>query len=70
MQYTVKGSEGQWARALDRKNLDGPSTVQIRSVREKRKIEEEEVAKEASQEESLYKRNKKSPKKASKKSCK
>lgn len=72
MQYAVKGSNDQWAKALEGKNLgmDGPNTVQIQGVRTKRKIDEEEVEKEMTQEENLYKKSKKgkkSPKQGSKK---
>ena len=69
MQYAVKGSDEQWARALDGKNLDGPATVQIQTVREKRKLGEDDVEKEILQEEKLYKKSKKG-KKSSRKSSK
>lgn len=60
MQYAVKGSDDQWAKALDGKSLDGPGAVQIQSVREKRKLEEDDLEKEATQEENMYKKGKKS----------
>lgn len=69
MQYAVKGSSDQWAKALDGTNLEGPGTVQIQSVREKRKLDDDEVEKEMTQEESLYKKSKKG-KKSSKKGSK
>ena len=71
MQYVVKGSDEQWANVLEGKSLDGPATVQIQTVREKRKIDEEQVEKEIQQEENLNKKSKKgkkSSKKGSKKS--
>ena len=71
MQYAVKGSDDQWAKALDGKSVEGPGTVRIQSVREKRKIDDDEVEKEISHEESMYKKGKKgkkSSKKGSKKS--
>ena len=70
MQYAVKGSDDQWSKALDGKKLDGPGAVQIQSVREKRKLEDDEYEKEATQEENMYKKGKKSktpPGKGSKK---
>ena len=60
MQYAVKGSNDQWTKALDGKSMDGPGTVQIQSVREKRKIEDDDLEKEAAQEENMYKKGKKS----------
>ena len=71
MQYAVKGSDEQWAKALEGKSIQGPGTVQIQSVRTKRKMDEEEVEKEMTQEENMYKKTKKgkkSAKKGSKKS--
>jgi len=50
MQYVVKGSKEQWDKALDGKDLDtdGPATVSIHSVREKRKaLDEEDFEREA-----------------------
>ena len=69
MQYAVKGSDDQWANVLDGKEMDGPATVQIQSVREKRKIDDEDLEKEATQEETMYKKSKKG-KQSSKKSSK
>jgi hypothetical protein len=62
MQYAVKGSDEQWAKALEGKTTGGPSTVQIQSVRTKRKIDEEDMEKEIKQEESMYKKGKKGKK--------
>ena len=78
MQYAIKGSDEQWANALDGKSMDGPGTIQIQSFREKRKIDDDEMEKEITQEENLYKKSKKgkkspktsSSKKGSKKSRK
>jgi len=69
MQYAVKGSNDQWAKVLDGKNLEGTGTVQIQGVREKRKLDDDEVEKEMTQEENLYKKRKKG-KKSSKKTSK
>jgi hypothetical protein len=66
MQYAVKGSDEQWAKVLEGKSLAGPAMVQIQTVREKRKIDEDDVEKEMQQEENLYKKSKKG-KKSSKK---
>lgn len=72
MQYAVKGSDEQWAKALEGKSIDGPATVQITGVREKRKLEDEDIEQEASKETKLNntkgKKAKKSDKKGSKKS--
>ena len=49
MQYAVKGSDKQWKQALEDKAIvDGPATVQIHTTREKRKLDENDVEKEAS----------------------
>lgn len=69
MQYAVKGSDEQWAKVLDGKSIEGPGTVQIQSIREKRKIEEADVENEATKEQELYKKGKKT-KKSSKKGSK
>jgi N-acetyltransferase 10 len=37
MQYAVKGTDEQWDMALEGKDVEGPATVSIRSVRDKRK---------------------------------
>ena len=37
MQFAVKGSDEQWAKALEGREIRGPGTIQIESVREKRK---------------------------------
>ena len=70
MQYAVKGSDEQWAKALEGKSVEGPGTVQIQGVRTKRKIDDEVVEKEISQEENMYKKSKKGKKSSSKKGSK
>lgn len=37
MQFAVKGSDEQWAKALEGREIRGSGTIQIESVREKRK---------------------------------
>ena len=59
MQYAVKGSKEQWDKVLEGKSLDGPATVQIQTVREKRKLDDEDVEKEILQEEKMYQKSKK-----------
>lgn len=71
MQYAVKGSDDQWAKALDGKSIEeGTKTVQIQSVREKRKLDDDDMEKEVSKEEELYKKSKKGKKSSSKKGSK
>jgi hypothetical protein len=62
MQYAVKGSKEQWEKVLEGKSLDGPATVQIQTVREKRKLDDEDVEKEMVQEEKMYQKSKKGKK--------
>jgi N-acetyltransferase 10 len=58
MQYAIKGSTKQWEKALDGKDVkDG--TVVIQSVREKRKISDDDVEKEASKDKLLKDKGKK-----------
>jgi hypothetical protein len=48
MQYAIKGSDKQWEKALKGKEISESGTVQIHSVREKRKqLDEEDFKKEA-----------------------
>jgi N-acetyltransferase 10 len=47
MQYAIKGSDKQWKTVLADKGIDGPGTVQIHTTREKRKLGEEDMEKEA-----------------------
>ena len=63
MQFAVKGSDEQWEKALEGRSMEGPGTIQIQSVRAKRKVDDEVVEKEISQEESMYKKAKKGKKK-------
>lgn len=65
MQYAVKGTEEQWSQVLDGKGLAETGTVQIRSVREKRKnLDEDDYQKEAASERGMKKsKNKKKNKK-------
>jgi hypothetical protein len=53
MQYAVKGTEDQWTQMLESNELNEAGTVQIRSVREKRKLEEGDVEKEVEAERTL-----------------
>jgi len=55
MQYAVKGTEDQWTQMLESNELNESGTVQIRSVREKRKMEEGDVEKEVEAERTLKK---------------
>lgn len=70
MQYVVKGSDEQWRKVLDGHGHDGPGTVQIQSVRDKRRaLEEDDIENEAKRDEtkrSSGKKNKKSKKRKSK----
>ena len=51
MQYAIKGSDEQWNNALDGRDVDEAGTIQIRSVREKRKgLDDDDFAREASNE--------------------
>lgn len=69
MQYAIKGSDEQWAKALEGKNVDdGPATIQIQGVREKRKLEDDDMEKEAMNETKLQKTKGKKSKKPKKKS--
>ena len=55
MQYAIKGSDEQWTKALDGKEVgESGGTVQIKSVREKRKtVDEQDFEREANSEKSL-----------------
>jgi len=64
MQYAVKGSEEQWGRALSGRDIAEAGTVQIRSVREKRKgVDEEDFKREAEHQSKKAKSSKKKKKK-------
>eukprot|EP00980_Cylindrotheca_fusiformis_P011822 scaffold2816_cov121-Cylindrotheca_fusiformis.AAC.38 len=48
MQYAIKGSDEQWEKALKGKEISESGTIQIQSVRAKRKqVDDEEIEKEA-----------------------
>lgn len=48
MHFAVKGSDDQWAKALEGKDMSASGTIQIKSVREKRKqVDEEDFQKAA-----------------------
>ena len=48
MQFAIKGTDEQWKQALDGKDINESGTIQIRSVREKRKkVDEKDFEKEA-----------------------
>lgn len=55
MQYAIKGSDEQWQKALDGKEMtESGGTVQIKSVREKRKtVDEQDFEREANSEKLL-----------------
>lgn len=68
MQYAIKGSDEQWSKILDAKDLEeGTGTVQISTTRTKRKaIDEEAMEKEAEKEKLLQKSGSKKSKKSKK----
>lgn len=73
MQYAVRGTDDEWAKALEGKNVDG-GTVQIMSMQEKRpgkrRVNEEDIQREmdgASTPKSSSKKQKKGKKSSSKK---
>lgn len=48
MQYAIKGSDEQWEKVLEGKEISESGTIQIQSVRGKRKqVDDEEIEKEA-----------------------
>ena len=68
MQYVVKGSEEQWNKALEGKDIKGTGTVQILSIREKRKtLDDDDIAKEATRDEDKAPKSGKKGKKSKKK---
>jgi N-acetyltransferase 10 len=67
MQYVVKGSDNQWKKALEDKELDGPSTVQIHGLREKRRaVDEDDMEREDVNEKKTTKQRSSSKKKGKK----
>jgi N-acetyltransferase 10 len=65
MQYVVKGTDGQWGKALEGHGVGETGTVSIRGVRKKRRsVEEEDYEKEAKLEQKgKQKQKRKRPKK-------
>jgi N-acetyltransferase 10 len=64
MEYAIKGSDDQWSKALDGKDMSGAGTVRIQGVREKRKnIDADEIEKEAERESKTNKTSTKKKKK-------
>lgn len=59
MQFAVKGSDEQWAKALKGKEITQSGTVQIESVREKRKqVNEEDFLKASDNDKMVTKKHK------------
>merc|ERR1712226_251934 len=51
MQYAIRGSDEQWKKALDGKEMNEAGTVSIKSIREKRKtVDQDDYEREASHE--------------------
>lgn len=70
MQYAVKGSDEQWNKVLNDKDVLNSDTVKIHSIREvgeKRKLDSEDIAREADYETGKGKGKKNSSKKLKKK---
>jgi N-acetyltransferase 10 len=67
MQYVVKGSNEQWKKALKEKDLSASGTIQIQSVREKRKaIDEDAMKREAEKDGTRLPQSEKKPTKKQK----
>ena len=63
MQYAIKGSDEQWEKILDRREVGETGMVSVRSVREKRKaVDAEDMEKEAEHEKKSSKKSKKKKK--------
>ena len=63
MQYAIKGSDEQWEKILDGRELGETGMVSVRSVREKRKaVDAEDMEKEAQHEKKGSKKSKKKKK--------
>ncbi len=63
MQYAIKGSDEQWEKILDGKEVGETGMVSVRSVREKRKaVDSEDMEKEAQHEKNGSKKSKKKKK--------
>merc|ERR1712226_1754994 len=68
MQYSVKGSDDQWSRVLHGKDLEeGTGTVQIQTIRAKRKAVNEETTGQEMQKEKICSKVGRTNKKKSKK---
>lgn len=67
MQYAIKGSTKQWQKALEGKEVAKDGTVVIPSMREKRKISEDDIEKEASKDKGKKESGNKKKKKRAKK---
>ena len=66
MQYAIKGSDEQWEKALEGKDISENGSLQIRSIREKRKgVDETDFEREA-QSEPASKKSKSNKKKKKK----
>ena len=63
MQYTIKGSDDQWDKLLEGKEIGETGMVTVRSVRDKRKaVDDEDMEKEAQHEKTKTKKSKKKKK--------
>ena len=63
MQYAVKGSDAQWSKLLKDKNIDEPGTIQIQSVRQKRKgVDDDDFEREEGNDKAAKKSKKKKKK--------
>ena len=67
MQYAIKGSNEQWGKALEGKEISKSGSVQISSVREKRKGVDETDFEHEAKSEPASKKSKSSKKKSKKK---
>ena len=63
MHFAVKGSDEQWSKALEGKDISAPGNIQIKSVREKRKQLDEEDFQKAADIDRTTKKHKPSKKK-------
>ena len=67
MQFAIKGTDEQWKQALDGKRINESGTIQIRSVREKRKkVDEKDFEKEAENDKTSKKHKSRKKKKKAK----
>ena len=68
MQFAIKGSEEQWEKALDGKDVTASGTIQIKSVREKRKQVDEADFLKAAENDKVTKKQKSTKKRKGRKS--